>query len=108
MPRDYRFIDKDPVVDLLRTLLEGRLPRGTINRLAADAHLSPGTIMKLFYGDTKRPQNFTVDNLLRAMGYERQLVRFETRVIVNNGEAKADEAPAKTTASTRRKTKEKP
>jgi AraC-like DNA-binding protein len=86
MAQDYRFIDKDPVVDLLRTLLEGRLPRGTINRLAADANLSPGTVMRLFYGETKRPQNFTVDNLLRAMGYERRLVRFEVRAAVDNGE----------------------
>jgi len=75
---DYRFIDKDPIVDILRTMIGGKQPRGTIERLAAEARLSPSTITKLFYGDTKRPQNMTVDALLRAMGYERQIVRKES------------------------------
>ena len=72
---DYRFIDKDPIVDVLRTKLGGKLERGAIDKLAADARLAPGTIMRIFYGETRRPQNYTVDRLLAALGYRREIVK---------------------------------
>ncbi len=84
MAKDYRFIEKDPCVDLLRTMLQGRQARGTITRLAAEANLAPSTLMKIFYGDTKRPQNLTVEKLLIAMGYQRQLVKLETKLAIDN------------------------
>ena len=62
---DYRFIDKDPVVDLIRTAFQrdGR----TIKEIAPLANLATDTIRRLLYGDTRRPQHRTVAVLFQVL-----------------------------------------
>jgi hypothetical protein len=73
--RTYRFLDKDPVIDQMRTVLqdEGLFTRLTI---AADiASLSRTTLDNWFHGDTKRPQFASIMALMTSLGYENKWSR---------------------------------
>ncbi len=64
---DYRFIDKDPVIDLIRTAYhEGSFK---IKDVAAKSRVHPNTISRWLYGDVKRPQNYTIMRVMEVMGY---------------------------------------
>ena len=69
---DYRFIDKDPVVDIVRTAIHdsGEMYKS----IACRAHVSPKTISNWIYGDVKRPQNFTLYKVFRALGVKTEYV----------------------------------
>jgi hypothetical protein len=73
--RTYRFIDKDPVVDELRTIVQDEGMDHRYNDLAELAGLAHSTIHNLFWGGTKRPQNATVMAIVTSLGYERKFVR---------------------------------
>jgi len=75
--RTYRFMDKDPVCDELRTLvadagLSGKKKAHIVAKLAT---LSPSTIVNLFFGHTRKPQNATVMSIATSLGYERHWQR---------------------------------
>jgi hypothetical protein len=73
--RTYRFVDKDPVCDELKTLIsdEGLFDRlGTVATLA---NLHRQTLHNIFHGSTKRPQNATVMGIITCLGYERKFVK---------------------------------
>lgn len=62
----YRWRDKDPVIDLVRTaFLAGQR---TISEVARDARVSPKTLENWLYGVTVRPQNYTVGAVFDALG----------------------------------------
>jgi transcriptional regulator with XRE-family HTH domain len=85
---DYRFIDKDPIIDLIRTAYsQGELE---LKSLAAEARVHPQTISRWLYGDVKRPQNWTVQKVLRALGVETRyyLVGTKTEIQPIRGIAK--------------------
>lgn len=73
MLREYRFMDKDPIKDEMQTALAdaGFKTKNDMKRLAILANCSYQTLLNLFWGDTKRPQNATVEGTLRAAGLER-------------------------------------
>lgn len=73
MIRTYRFMDKDPIKDKLQTALQdaGLFSRSSLKKLAIIANISYATLDNLFFGDTKRPQNATVEGILGAAGLER-------------------------------------
>jgi hypothetical protein len=75
--REYRFMDKDPIKDEMQTALSdvGFKSKKEMEHLAILANVSKQTVTNLFWGDTKRPQNATVEGLLRAAGLERQIVQ---------------------------------
>lgn len=75
--REYRFVDKDPIKDAMQTALAdvGFKTKKEMANLAVLANVSKQTVENLFWGDTKRPQNATVEGLLRAAGLERQIVQ---------------------------------
>jgi hypothetical protein len=73
--RTYRFIDKDPVIDELRTIVqdENLMRRlGIVSRLSG---VSEAALTNWFKGDTKRPQNASVMAVGTALGYERKFVQ---------------------------------
>ena len=72
----YRFRDKDPVIDQLRTI-KGDVKIST-GELSAKSNVSTSTINNWFKGNTRRPQSATVEAVGRAMGYERKWVSKET------------------------------
>jgi transcriptional regulator with XRE-family HTH domain len=67
------FIDKDPIVDTMRTIFEreGESYR-SINEMSGD---SISTLNNWFNGDTKRPQFATVMAVARSLGYDMDLVK---------------------------------
>jgi hypothetical protein len=75
--RTYRFIDKDPVIDKIRTVFkdEGLLnPRGyDIAHQLSGVQIS--TYKNWFDGDTKRPTNPTIEATLTSLGYKREIVK---------------------------------
>jgi hypothetical protein len=74
----YSWIDKDPELDRLKAVIAEsgwtleRIERET----EANGHrCSRWTLMAWMYGSTKRPQNASMNNVLAALGYERQWVK---------------------------------
>jgi hypothetical protein len=73
--RTYRFIDKDPVIDEVRTIVQDE---GLMKRLGMAANLaglSKVTLDNWFNGHTKRPQNASIMALVSSLGYERKFTR---------------------------------
>lgn len=67
---DYRFIDKDPIIDIIRTAMQrtGNASPEQINRVAYDAGIHPGTLHNWLNGDTRRPLSITTRFVLEALG----------------------------------------
>lgn len=64
--RSYHFIDKDPVIDALRTAVSGS--KKSYRQLHEESDVSVSTIRNWFHGKTRRPQFATVAAVLRATG----------------------------------------
>lgn len=73
----YRFVDPDPILDLLRVAIEDacRDNRMTLAQIAADAMCTYQTVARIVDGETRRPQNGTVDRILKACGFTRPILR---------------------------------
>lgn len=67
---DYRFINKDPIIDIIRTAMQrrGNISPEQINRVAFDAGIHPGTLHNWLEGDTRRPLSITTRFVLEALG----------------------------------------
>lgn len=67
---DYRFIDKDPIIDVIRTAMQrrGNISPEQINRIAYDAGIHPGTLNNWLNGETRRPLSITTRFVLEALG----------------------------------------
>jgi len=73
--RTYRFIDKDPVIDEVRTIVQDE---GLMKRLAMAANLaglSKVTLDNWFNGHTRRPQNASIMAVVTSLGYERKFTK---------------------------------
>lgn len=72
----YRWIDKDPIIDEILHLckLDGR----SLSAIAINAFLSPTTLHNWDKGKTRKPNNVSIDFTLRALGYERRIVKIES------------------------------
>lgn len=73
--RTYNFIDKDPVIDEIRTLVQDVHMMARLNDVGTLSGVSPSTLRNWFGGITKRPQNATTMAVVTALGYERKFVR---------------------------------
>jgi hypothetical protein len=78
--RSYEFIDKDPVIERIREMIEKeRLLKkpGIVHELSG---VSRQTIHNWFYGETRRPQYATVMAVAGSLGYQpnfRQVERID-------------------------------
>jgi len=75
----YRFREKDPVIDEIRTLVEDHFGRrvnskdfGAVKESGGPA---AGTMAGWFFGKTRRPQSATIEAAGRALGYKRKWVK---------------------------------
>lgn len=71
----YRFIDKDPDMDMVVAAIgNSGLSSEKIEALTISIgrKVSASTIVGWTYGRTKRPQNFTLNSVMIALGYERE------------------------------------
>jgi hypothetical protein len=69
----YNFIDKDPVIDEMRTRWQDS--GHTQKWVASVSGLAPATISNWFGGRTRRPQVAACSAFMGALGYERRWVR---------------------------------
>lgn len=71
--RSYNFVDKDPVIDELRAVVqrEGFMKRGGFAKLSTLSGVSISAMDNWFNGETRRPQNASIEAVARAMGYRR-------------------------------------
>ena len=69
--RNYRFIDKDPIIDAMRTVIRDELGFNN-NRVQAISGVSNTTFHNWFEGPTRCPQNATVSQAAAALGYVRR------------------------------------
>lgn len=73
--KSYVFKDKEPVIDMTRTLLEDVYGERINNKMLAEVSKNGGPTVSCmrawFFGDTKRPSNVTIEAAGRALGYER-------------------------------------
>ena len=73
----YNFIDKDPVIDKLRTLIQR--DGWTYQQIHEKSGVTVQTMYNWFSGPTKRPQYATVMAVVRALGY---------RLVITKGPAR--------------------
>jgi transcriptional regulator with XRE-family HTH domain len=73
LTRSYNFINKDPEIDVFRTIWQKEHLKES--DLAVLAGLSASTVRNMFGGETKRPQHATFAKMAGAMGYKYGLER---------------------------------
>ena len=68
--RNYNFIDKDPIIDALRTVVQDE----NLSDYAAEqiSGVSATTFKNWFRGPTRRPNNATATQVAAAFGYVRR------------------------------------
>lgn len=67
--KTYRFKDKDPVIDQIRTL---KKDAGMSNlEIHEKSDVSVSTLNNWFKGGTRRPQNATIEAVGRSLGKKR-------------------------------------
>jgi transcriptional regulator with XRE-family HTH domain len=69
---DYRFVDKDPVVDVVRAAFarKGNLSHTQIQKVAYDSGVSASAINGWLFGDVRRPWSLSTRFVLEALGVE--------------------------------------
>jgi hypothetical protein len=69
--RNYRFIDKDPILDAAKTMVRNdeKLSNGRAERITG---VTATTFGGWFDGGTRRPQNATITQAAAALGYVRR------------------------------------
>lgn len=74
---DYRFVDKDPVIDVIRTELQryGNLSHDQLLRVSYESGVSVSTIRNWLFGDTRRPWSLSTRFVLEALGVRISYVR---------------------------------
>lgn len=74
--RSYNFVDKDPAIDKLRTVVQRE--KVSQKNLGILSGVSPTTITNWFEGKTKRPQHTTLAAAAAALGYDWELTQAKT------------------------------
>jgi hypothetical protein len=81
----YRHVDKDPIIDTLRTLAQEqggqKLSHEYLTKLSYDSGISVTTLHAWFGGSTRRPQHLTVKFVLEALGCSMQIVRANGSIV---------------------------
>jgi hypothetical protein len=69
--RNYRFVDKDPIIDAVRTVVksEEHLKNSMVHEISG---VATATLDNWFEGSTRRPHNATVCQVTAALGYVRR------------------------------------
>ena len=73
--RSYAFVDKDPVIDKIRTVVEDS--RESYQEIHEASGVSKATLYNWFMGKTRRPQYATINAVARALGHEFTLRRIQ-------------------------------
>jgi len=71
--RTYVFVDKDPVIDKMRTLVDDA--DVSYREIKESSGVSTTTLSNWFHGKTRRPQFATVNAVALALGREFRLMK---------------------------------
>jgi transcriptional regulator with XRE-family HTH domain len=63
--KSYSFIDKDPIIDYIRTIIQES--DKSLTFIAYESGVNQNTISNWLYGETKRPQAATLNAVLRVL-----------------------------------------
>jgi hypothetical protein len=88
--RTYRYIDKNPVIDKMRTVLQDEGLFKKLNLVHELSGISASCLHGLFHGDTRNPQHRTVAGVMSALGYEEQFIKTKDLDIEKERKAAAD------------------
>jgi len=74
---DYRFIDKDPVIDVIRSEMQryGNLSHAQLQKVSYESGVSVSTIHSWLFGETRRPWSLSPRFVLEALGVQVKYVR---------------------------------
>jgi hypothetical protein len=67
----YRFTDRDPILELVTRIITDS--GWTLKAIENKSGVCSSTLRKWQNGETKRPQNATVDMVMRILGYTRKV-----------------------------------
>lgn len=85
MALDYRRIDKDPIIDIIRSEAQHNyghnLSPEALGKISDKSGVSTQTLRNWFFGETQRPQNLTTRFVLEALDCKVQVVRSDGTVI---------------------------
>lgn len=73
--RTYSYIDKNPVIDRIRTILQDENLFKRLDIVHEISGVSTGTLYGWFHGDTRNPQHHTAAAVVTSLGYEEQFVK---------------------------------
>jgi len=88
--RTYSYIDKNPVIDKLRTLAQDEGLFTRLGILSEISNVSSTTMRNWWHGETRNPQHHTVAAVVTALGYEEQFVKKKTLDIEKERKIAAD------------------
>jgi transcriptional regulator with XRE-family HTH domain len=78
--KSYNFIDKDPIIDELRTVVQDS--GHSYKQIHEDSGVSTQTLSNWFSGDTRRPQAASLNAVARALGYKLGFVPVEAASVI--------------------------
>ena len=81
--KSYNFVDKDPMIDEIRTIVEQS--GATYKWVHEESGVSATTISKWFDGSTRRPQAATMNAVLRSLGFKLGVVEFQKVIVPQEG-----------------------
>lgn len=70
--RTYMFVNKDPAIDELRTIVQDS--EKSYGEISEDSGVAESTLWSWFHGDTRRPQNASLEAVGRSLGHIRKFV----------------------------------
>jgi hypothetical protein len=83
--KSYMFRDKDPAIDEFRTVMQDAYGPKITNKNMVEIEDMGGptsqTIRNWFFGETKRPQNCSIEAAGRALGMKRVWVKDDGKVV---------------------------
>jgi hypothetical protein len=90
--RTYRYKDKNPVIDKMRTIAQeegmySKKQRGLLHQISG---LATSTIDGWFDGETRNPQHHTIAAFITSLGYEETFQKVKTIDVDKELEAAAD------------------
>lgn len=78
--KSYSFIDKDPIIDLLRTIINKS--DLSIAKISYESGVNHQTILKWLYGETKMPKAATLNAVLRVLDYKLDIVALRQTTLI--------------------------
>lgn len=76
--RTYRYKDKNPVIDKIRTIVQDEGLFKKLEVLHQLSGVSRTTLDNWFHGETKNPQHHTIAAVVTSLGYEETFQRVKT------------------------------